>query len=360
MAATAVAVFSVALLLARSGHDRSDVVATAATTSSSVLATTSTSSTTSTTEAPATTVAPQPATTATTRAPAPRKAVPATTAAPRKLVVGAAALPRSAAAYEGLGAWVDCFDWSATYSNNNPQVGPADVDKMAGLGVQTLYIQTSRADAPTDVLEPERLQPIIDRARQRGIRVVSWYLPNFEDQAADVRRMVAAARLSVQSFAVDIESTKIGDAAERGRRLVQESAALRQQLGADYPIGAIVLPPVATEVINPNYWPGFPYREIAPLYNAWMVMDYFTNRTAAQGYRDAYRYTAENIDRLRNDVGVSNLPVHSIGGIADKTTPEDVDGMWRASSERGSPGGSLYDYRTTGAGLWPGLQRFRR
>ena len=359
MAATAVAVFSVALLLARSGHDKGDVLATAATTSSSAVATTSTSESTTTT-VPPTTAAPPPATTATTRAAAPRKIAPATTAAPKRLVVGAAALPRSAAAYEGLGAWVDCFDWSATYSNNNPSVGPADVDKMAGLGVQTLYIQTSRADAPTDVLEPERLQPILDRARQRGIRVVSWYLPTFEDQATDVRRMVAAARLSVQSFAVDIESTKIADAAERGRRLMQESTALRQQLGADYPIGAIVLPPVATEVINPNYWPGFPYREIAPLYDAWMVMDYFTNRTAAQGYRDAYRYTAENIDRLRNDVGVANLPVHSIGGIADKTTPEDVDAMWRASSERGSPGGSLYDYRTTGSNLWPGLQRFRR
>jgi len=358
MAATALAVLSVALLLARSGHDRSDILATAATTSSSALPTTTVASTTST-EAP-TTVALPPPSTATTRAPAVKKAAPATTAAPRRLVVGAATLPRSAAAYEGLGAWVDCFDWSATYSNNKPSVGPADVDRMASLGVQTLYIQTSRADAPTDVLEPERLQPIIDRAHQRGIRVVSWYLPTFEDQTADVRRMVAAARLDVQSFAVDIESTKIGDAAERGRRLVAESTALREQLGAGYPMGAIVLPPVATEVINPNYWPGFPYRQIAPLYNAWQVMDYFTNRTPQQGYRDAYRYTADNIDRLRADVGVANLPVHVIGGIADKTTPDDVDGMWRAASERGSPGGSLYDYRTTGDALWPGMQRFRR
>ncbi|HZQ84537.1 MAG TPA: hypothetical protein VFA83_06855, partial [Acidimicrobiales bacterium] len=168
MAATALAVLSVALLLARSGHDRSDILATAATTSSSALPTTTVASTTST-EAP-TTVALPPPSTATTRAPAVKKAAPATTAAPRRLVVGAATLPRSAAAYEGLGAWVDCFDWSATYSNNKPSVGPADVDRMASLGVQTLYIQTSRADAPTDVLEPERLQPIIDRAHQRGIR----------------------------------------------------------------------------------------------------------------------------------------------------------------------------------------------
>jgi hypothetical protein len=358
MVATAVAVCSIALLVARSGRARNDILAAAATTSTSVT-TTSTVPPTTTTESP-TTVAPPPPTTATTRVQAVGKAAPITTAIPRRLVVGAAALPRSASAYEGLGAWVDCFDWSATYSNNHPTVGPADVDRMASLGVQTLYIQTSRSDAPSDVLEPERLQPIIDRARQRGIRVVAWYLPTFEDEATDVRRMVAAAHLAVQSFAVDIESTKVSDAAERGRRLVDESTALRAQLGPEYPIGAIVLPPVATEVINPNYWPGFPYRQIAPLYNAWLVMDYFTNRTAAQGYRDAYRYTADNIDRLRTDVGVANLPVHVIGGVADKTTPDDVDGMWRAASERGSPGGSLYDYRTTGDALWPGMQRFRR
>lgn len=358
MAVAALAVCSLALMLVRSGRDHSDVLAVAATTSTSQVPTTTTEAPTTTTAPPPTTPPPPP-TTATTRVQAVRKAT-VTSSANRRLVVGAAALPPSASSYEGLGAWVDCFDWSATYSNNHPTVGPADVDRMASLGVQTLYIQTSRADAPSDVLEPERLQPIIDRARVRGIRVVAWYLPTFEDEATDVRRMVAAAHLAVQSFAADIESTKVSDAAERSRRLVEESTALRQQLGAAYPIGAIVLPPVATEVINPNYWPGFPYRQIAPLYNAWLVMDYFTNRTPQQGYRDSYRYTAENIDRLRTDVGVANLPVHVIGGIADKTTPDDVDGMYRAATERGSPGGSLYDYRTTGDALWPGMQKFRR
>ena len=359
MAIAALAVCSIAVALTQAGRDHGDVLATAATTSTSAVATTTTAEPTTTTSPPTTTPPPPPPT-ATTRVQAVRKAPAASSSASRRLVVGAATLPTSASAYEGLGAWVDCFDWSATYSNNHPTVGPADVDRMASLGVQTLYIQTSRADAPSDVLEPERLQPIIDRARERGIRVVAWYLPTFEDEATDVRRMVAAAHLTVQSFAVDIESTKVSDAAERSKRLVEESTALRQQLGAEYPIGAIVLPPVATEVINPNYWPGFPYRQIAPLYNAWLVMDYFTNRTSQQGYRDAYRYTADNIDRLRADVGVANLPVHVIGGIADKTTPDDVDGMWRAASERGSPGGSLYDYRTTGDALWPGMQRFRR
>jgi hypothetical protein len=345
---------STGLAVARAGHDPGDSLASVAGLPRLAPSTTSTSTSTTTTS----TTAPPPPPTTTIAPPAPRRVVP-TTARPRHLVLGAGALPAGAAAYGGLGAWADVYDWSSTYSNGNPAVGVADVDRMASLGVQTLYIQASRSDAPSDVLEPERLQPIIDRAHQRGMRVVAWYLPTFENPAADVQRMLAIAHLRVESLAVDIESTKVGDPAERGRRLVQESAALRQALPG-FPLGAIVLPPVATEVINPNYWPGFPYRSLLPLYDAWMVMDYFTNRTDASGYRDAYRYTAENVDRLRADLGVPGLPVHSIGGIADKTTPADVDGFWRASAERGAPGGSLYDYRTTGPSLWPGMQRFRR
>ena len=47
--------------------------------------------------------------------------------------------------------------------------------------MQTLYVQTSKWDAPTDVLEPERLLPLIKRAKDRGMSVVAWYLPTFVD-----------------------------------------------------------------------------------------------------------------------------------------------------------------------------------
>jgi len=119
------------------------------------------------------------------------------------------------------------------------------------------------------------------------------------------------------------------------------------------------MPAVVMEVINPNFWPDFPYRELAPAYDAWMPMDYWTNRKADSGYRDAYRYTAENIDRLRAQVGRPDLPVHPIGGIGDRCTPEDLQGFRRAAVERNAIGGSIYDYRTTRDELWPHLQPFR-
>ena len=339
----------------RSGPEAADaeIVAVATSTSTS----TSTTTTTATT-VPPTTVAP------TTAPPPPRPVTtrrPATTAAPRRPAVHAVPkpLPTGALAeYRGLGAWIDVFDWSNAYTGNKPSVGTAEVDRMADLGVQTLYVQAARHDSPSDVQEPDRLLPIINQAHARGIRVIVWYLPSLEDVNRDLQRLMAISRLPSESVAVDIESRAVADPGERSRRLVDLSHRLRQSLPGRS-IGAIVLPPVVTDVINTNYWPGFPWRELVPDYDAWLTMGYWTNRTQASGYRDAYRYTAENIDRMRANLGLPAAPVHPIGGIGDKTTVADVEAFHRAAAERGALGGSLYDYRTTGDALWPPLQRFR-
>jgi hypothetical protein len=162
----------------------------------------------------------------------------------------------------------------------------------------------------------------------------------------------------VDTIAVDIESLKVRDHAERSRRLLALSSELRSAR-PDLSLGAIPYPPVVTEVINPNLWPGFPWRELAPLYDVWLPMSYQSDRKESSGYRDAERYTAESIDRMRANLGRPDAPVHTIGGIADRTSPADVEGMLRASVPRGVIGGSLYDYRTTTDGLWPALQAFR-
>jgi hypothetical protein len=188
--------------------------------------------------------------------------------------------------------------------------------------------------------------------------VVAWYLPTLENVALDLNRLLASARLNVEGIGIDIESRKVADAAERSRRLVELSAAAREQLPGR-PIAAVIMPPVVTDVINPAFWPGFPWKELKPLYDLWMPMNYWTFRTQSSGYRDAYRYTAENIDLTRRNLGDANAVVHAIGGIGDTTTTADIDGYYRASAERRGIGGGLYDYRTTGDALYPGLQRFR-
>ena len=301
------------------------------------------------TEPPATT-------TTTTTIPPPPAPQPA---APQPAALPAPAAPWTVDVYRGLGTWVDVYDWSQTYTREAaPAVGPQDVDRMAASGVQTLYIQASKWDSPTDVLEPERLLPIITRAHDLGIRVVAWYLPTFEDPATDLRRLLAVASLPVDGLAVDIESSKVADPGERSGRLLAVSAELRQALPGRA-LGAIPYPAVLLDVINPRLWPGFPWRELAPFYDVWLPMSYQTYRTQASGYRDAYRYAGENIDRMRVHMGWLDAPVHVIGGIADKTTWGDVDGIHRAVTERAGLGASLYDWRTTHPDLWPALQPYR-
>jgi hypothetical protein len=260
--------------------------------------------------------------------------------------------------YNGLGTWIDVYDWSVTYGKDGALVDAATVAAMAQSGVQTLYEQTSKWDAPTDVLEPERLVPIIDAAHANGMRVVGWYLPTFEDPQRDMARLMAASRLSVDALAVDIESLKLKDVPERNRRLVEISTNLRAALPG-VALGAIPFPPVATDVINPRLWPSFPWAELKPLYDIWMPMSYQSERKSESGYRDGYRYMAENIDRLRAHLGDPAVPVHAIGGIADETSAQDVAAIHRASLERGVIGGSLYDWRTTAPDLWSYLRVFR-
>jgi len=258
-----------------------------------------------------------------------------------------------------MGTWVDVYDWSFTFTHGNPRVSPEAVDGMADQGVQTLYIQASKHDAPGDLLEPDLLRDWITRARRQGIRVVAWYLPTLVDPGRDLARMRAIAALPVDSVAVDIESKDVGDLEERNRRLVDFSASVRKALPGKA-IGGIVLPPVVLEAVNRLYWPSFPYREIAPYYDVWMTMGYWTNRVSGSTYRDARRYTQENVARLRSNLGLPNALVHPIGGLGDRTTEVDVSGYRAAVRETASIGASLYDWRTTRTALWQSLRELRR
>lgn len=335
----ALVVATVGVVVARRGDDPAPVatVGTSTTTSS----TTATTSTTTTAPPPPPTSAAPPPTTSARKPPPPA--------------------PGRTAALRGLGTWIDVYDWSRAFTRDNPSVGVAQVDEMAALGVQVLYVQTSKHESPDELMELDRLKPIIARARHHRMLVVGWYLPTFEDPARDVARLTAVAKLDVDAIGVDIESTKLGDAAERSRRLVTVSRALRAAVPTK-PLYAIVMSPVVTDVINPNFWPGFPWKEIGPSYDGWMTMGYWTYRTAGSGWRDAYRYTAESISRVRAHLGRPDLPVHPIGDGGIQGGPistADAEAYRRAVVEHRGLGGSLYDFRITPAATWPVLRKLR-
>ena len=259
--------------------------------------------------------------------------------------------------YRGFGAWLDAFDWSVTFARSPENViGLEHIDHMASEGVQTIYIQASRWNSPSDILEPERLQAIIDRAHGHGMAVIAWYLPTMVDPETDLRRMVAIASMDFDGFGVDIESLELDDVAERNRRLLDISSRLDEALG-DRPLAAIVMEPVLMEDVNPQFWPDYPWMGLAEHYDVWMPMSYWTNRRG--GWRHSHTYTAENIARIRQRIGQPDAPVHTIGGIGDKTTVGDLHGMVVAAVEQRAIGGSIYDYRTTDPAFWEVLRAFR-
>jgi len=279
---------------------------------------------------------------------------PSTTLAPAPAVTAVTASrvpPRTAstAPFFGMGTWVDVFDWAPSYAKGQPvKLQPSVVDAMADHGVQVLYLQTTRADyaGPGDIVDPPVLERWLARAEARGMQVVAWYLPTLTDVGADIRRLKATAGLpTVDAIGVDIESKAVADHADRSRRLVELSRLARSAL-AGRALSAITLPNVVTDVLNPGYWPGFPWTEIKPFYDAWQPMGYWTNRNADSPYRNAELYTRENIERMRAKLGDPNAVVHPIGGIGDKTTAADVAGFLKAVKETRAVGASLYDWST--------------
>lgn len=289
----------------------------------------------------------------TTTVPAPTTTVPpvTTTLAPDR------ASAWTLAPLEGLGVWLDVYDWTNELTGGAPKVGLADIDRMADLGIQTLYIQTGHRRSASHVIEADRLLGIIDRAHARGMAVVAWYLPMLEDVATDLHRLYAASQLPVDGLGVDIESLAVADPAERTRRLLELSTALRQVLGPDPALIAITPSAVHLQVVNPGFWPAFPWPELAATYDAIVPMSYWSVRKTE--WRSGERYTGENIDRIRASTGRPDIPIHVAGGIADAVSPADLEGMVRAIQARGILGGSLYDWNTSQPGQWDVLRALR-
>jgi hypothetical protein len=261
-------------------------------------------------------------------------------------------------AFAGVGAWIDVFDWSRTFGGD-ALIGPDDVEAMADAGVQTLYVQGARANAKDDVLERDRLEALLDRAHEEGLATVVWYVPSLVDPAADLRRLEALADLDVDALAVDIEARDVADPAERNRRLVALSRDLREAQ-PDVAIAAVPVAPVLLEVVNPDFWPGFPWADLADSYDAWLPMSYSTDRRADSGYRDAGRYLTENVTRLRADLRRPRARVSAVGGLAEDLSVDDVEAFVRAARQVDAVGVSLYDWRTAAPELLEPLLPFRR
>jgi hypothetical protein len=268
--------------------------------------------------------------------------------------------------FHGLGTWVDVYDYGPRFQSSPtalPAVTPDSVDDMARLGIRTIYLQAAQDDTRSEgkLVDRDLVGAFLRRAHRRGVEVVAWYLPHFADVARDLARVRALADFRTQGerfdgIALDIEWTSdVKDVATRNRALL-DLASRSRRLVTDVPLGAIVLEPVLIEDVNPAYWPSFPWRALRRSFDVWMPMSYWTNRTTASGWRDSFRYTSENVRRVRARLGEPDAAVHAVGGVADQATPADFAGFARAAARSHAVGWSVYDYATTSSAAWPRLR----
>jgi hypothetical protein len=279
------------------------------------------------------------------------------------LVVAAAAalLPGPAAGqasgrldvFRGVGAWIDIYDhrqWA------DPE---GTVRGLAARGVQTLYLETTSYRRKGPIRYPERTARFLDAAHAAGIEVVAWYVPGFTDLDRDLEWSLSAVNFQTaagnrfDAFGLDIEVTEVTDPTRRAGRVIELSEAIRSAVGPAYPLAAICVSPMR----SPGYWPVFPDREIAAIYDVYMPMSYWTFRV--NGERAVRGFIAETIRRVHERTGRPDIPIHVIGGETRDTTAGGMSGFVAAIREAGLLGGSIYDVAGAGPEDWAAMQALR-
>ncbi len=203
----------------------------------------------------------------------------------------------------------------------------------------------------TAYTRPGALGRILRSAHRHGIHVVAWYLPGFDDPQRDWRRIRAAVTHETRAgdrfdgFALDIEATEVRDITVRNRRTLRLSSRLRRLVGQRYPLGAIIPDPVTQ-----RYWPRFPYAAVRARYDAILPMAYWTPHR--RGATAVARYTRAAVRLIRARTGDPSVPVHVIGGLADRASTAEVGAFARAALTARASGASLYDAPITSASKW--------
>jgi len=259
--------------------------------------------------------------------------------------------------YRGLGTWIDIYDHEVW------QRPTRSVRSMAAHGIRTIYLQTSNYNRNQPFVHREGVEAILDAAKEQGLEVVAWYLPGFADVATDLQRTILSIRMRTKagnafdSFALDIESPEVRRPSVRTRRLLRLSEAIRREAGAEYPLGAIVASPHRLVRTDPYFWPGFPWRRLADLYDVMLPMTYYTYRVA--GPQDAAWYTAQNVQIIRKETSGMKVPIHVVGGISFEATGPETQGFVRTVENKHVIGASYYTYPGITPDQWKALRALR-
>ena len=255
--------------------------------------------------------------------------------------------------YRGPGMWVDIYDTAAL---SDPR---GAVATMAAHGIRTLYLETGNWRRPFAVVHPRQDAALIEAAHARGMRVVTWYLPKFEDVDTDLRRVLKSIRFTTprgqrpDAFGLDIEAPEV-EPKTRIANLLTLSAKVRAAVGPEYALGAIIPSPRGM-IRVPDYWPGFPYERIPDFYDVILPMSYYTFHY--DGAKPTHQYISDNIRIIRDRTGRVDIPIHPIGGLTADTSKWEARAVVQAARERGVTGVSLYEYGDMTDAQWAALRQ---
>jgi len=272
------------------------------------------------------------------------------------VVVGttaAAAAPAAdradASVFGGLGTWVDIYD-DAVYA-----APEKTAQRIAARGVTTVWTETANDRAAADVVEPDKLGRLVEALHALGVRVVAWYLPGHVKPALDTRRALAMLSFrtpngeAFDGVGLDIESTRLKNVGLRSRRAVSLARRLRQEAG-ETPLAIIPFNPRGLER-RPKTWPRFPWAELAEVADAFAPMIYTGG--ALTGFDATYGYVTRALRLLRSETANPDVPIHVVGGVADRLGPDELAGFAAAVSDDGNTiGVSLYDWATMRPAAW--------
>lgn len=267
-----------------------------------------------------------------------------------------AAKRADAAVFGGLGTWVDIYD-APVYAA--PERVAAQIEAR---GVTVVWVETANHVVSVDVVKPVQLGRFVEALHARGIKVVGWYLPGHVDPGLDLRRSRALYGFRTpkgQGFdgiALNIEATKLKNVRLRSARAVALTRQVRRETGL--PLAIVPFNPRGLER-RPATWPLFPWKELAASSDAFAPMVYTGG--AYTGFDATYGYVTRSLRLLRAHTGDPEVPIHVIGGVADRLGPEELAGFVEAVRDDGETiGASLYDWMTTSPRAWRSLARLSR
>jgi hypothetical protein len=216
-------------------------------------------------------------------------------------------------------------------------------------------VETANDRAAVDIVKPIQLGRFVEALHARGVRVVSWYLPGHVQPALDTRRALAMLSFRTPSgdafdgVSLDVESTRLKNVGLRSRRAVALARRLRLEAG-ETPLAIIPFNPRGLER-HPRAWPRFPWMELAEVADAFAPMVYTGG--GLSGFDATYGYVTRALRLLRVQTGNPEIPIHVIGGVADRMGSEELAGFVAAVEDDGNTiGVSLYDWMTTRPAAW--------